>query len=588
MATVSTTKKVFDFGLLRRVFSFAAPYKKQFYLAGVLTVILALLGAIRPYLVQLTIDQYITLRNWPGLINISILQIVVLLADTGFRFYFLYLINKLGQSVIKDLRDTMFAKMIRQRLSFYDKTPIGTLTTRTISDVEAINDIFSEGIISIISDVLTIVSIIGIMLWTDWRLTLVSLSVFPILIVATYFFKESVNKSFQKVRNAVTALNTFVQEHLTGMAIVQAFAVEGRELDQFKKINEQHRKANIDSIFAYSVFFPVVEIILAVALGLMVWYGTGQVLEHTVTPGIMIAFIMYLNMLFRPLRVLADKFNVLQMGMVASERVFKILDSEETELDNGTVKPEGKLKGHIAFDQVHFSYLPDVPVLNGISFEVKPGETLAIVGATGAGKTSIISILDRLYPISGGAIRIDGIDLNDFELDALRSQIAIVLQDVFLFSGSIYDNITLHDEQITHAQVEQAARMIGIHEFISRLPDGYDYDVRERGGALSTGQRQLISFIRALLFDPAILVLDEATASVDSDTEQLIQKAIDTLIAGRTSIVIAHRLSTIRKADKIMVLEKGQILEFGSHDELVAAQGAYYRLLTAKKEDILV
>jgi ATP-binding cassette subfamily B protein len=543
----------------------------------VLTIVLAVLSPLRPYLIQVTVDKYIANQWMRMLIIITVVQIGVLLLETLVRFFFSYLTNWLGQSVVKDLRVTVYKKIVRLNLSFFDRTPIGTLTTRTINDIEAINDVFSEGIISIVADLLMIVAILLVMFMEDWRLTLISLSPFPVLIFATWIFKESVNKSFHRVRNAVAALNAFVQEHITGMVVVQAFSAEKREFARFKQINKDHRNANIDAIFAYSVFFPVVEIILAISLGLMVWWGANKVLSYEVTQGVMIAFIMYLNLLFRPLRVLADKFNTLQMGMVASERVFKVLDNEDQIPDNGRKDAAG-MKGDIVFDHVHFAYTEDRYVLKDITFHAKPGETIAIVGHTGSGKTTIISILNRLYEIQKGQIRIDGADLKDYTLASLRSKIGVVLQDVFLFSGSIYENITLRNPAISRERVEQAARLIGMHDFIMQLPGGYDYQVMERGSTLSLGQRQLISFVRALLYDPAILILDEATSSVDTESEALIQTAIDKLIAGRTAIVIAHRLSTISKASKIIVLDKGEIREMGTHEELLRLGGFYYKL----------
>jgi ATP-binding cassette subfamily B protein len=532
---------------------------------------------MRPYLIQLTVDKYIAGQLMRMLITITIIQVLLLLLETVMRFYFSYLTNWLGQSVVKDLRVTVYKKIVHLNLGFFDKTAIGTLTTRTINDIEAINDVFSEGLISIIADMLMIIAILVVMFLEDWRLTLVSLSPFPILIVATYIFKESVNKSFYRVRNAVSALNAFVQEHLTGVVIVQAFTGEKREYARFRQINKEHRTANIDAIFAYSVFFPVVEIILAISLGLMVWWGANKVLNYEVTQGVMIAFIMYLNMLFRPLRMLADKFNTLQMGMVASERVFRIMDSDDHIADNGTKDTAG-MKGAITFDHVYFAYKEAEYVLKDIHFSARPGETIAIVGHTGSGKTTIISILNRLYEIQKGRILIDGTDIKDYSLTALRSKIGVVLQDVFLFAGSVYENITLRNPAITREDVEKAARLIGMHEFITQLPGGYDYQVMERGSTLSLGQRQLISFVRALLYNPSILILDEATSSVDTESEMLIQHAIDKLISDRTSIVIAHRLSTISKASKIIVLDKGEIREMGTHEELLKLGGFYQKL----------
>ena len=583
MATDKTIKKVFDFKLLRRLFSFTGPYKKTLFLAMALAIVLAIISPLRPYLIKVSVDKYIGNNLLLGLIWISVFQLGILLLESLLRFWFTYRTNWLGQTVVNDMRNAVFKKVLFQNISYYDRTPIGTLTTRTINDIESINDVFSEGIISIVADVLTIVSIIIVMLCTDWRLTLVCLATFPLLILATWWFKEAVNKSFQRVRNAVAALNAFVQEHLTGMYIVQAFAAEQREMGKFSEINKEHRDANIKGIFAYSVFFPIVEIILASSLGLLVWYGAARIMHSGATPGVIISFVLYLNLLFRPLRMMADKFNVLQMGVIAGERVFTVLDSEEFPHNNGTLVPV-KIKGDVEFKDVHFSYNPGVPVLKGISFDIKAGKTLAVVGHTGAGKTSLISILNRLYEIESGHILIDGHDLQEYDIYNLRKHIGIVLQDVFLFSGTISDNITLRNHDIPHEKVKEVAKMLGIHDFIMRLPGGYDFDVMERGNSLSQGQRQLLSFARALLYDPSILILDEATSSVDSDSEQLIQHAIDTLIKGRTSIVIAHRLSTIRKADEIIVMDHGNIIERGNHESLIAARGAYHNLYTAVEQ----
>lgn len=545
-----------------------------------MAVVLALLAPVRPYLIQLSVDTYISHYLWEGLLWISLLHFAMLLLEGGLRFWFLYRINWLGQTVVNDIRKKVFHKVLHQDIAYYDQTPIGTLTTRTINDIEAVNDVFSEGIISIVADVLTIITIILVMFITDWRLTLICLAPFPILIVATYFFKESVKKSFQRVRNAIAALNAFVQEHLTGIHLLQAFTAEKREAEKFAAINKEHQQANINAIFAYSVFFPVVEIILATSMGLLVWYGARQMLQHDMTAGIIISFVLYLNLLFRPLRMLADKFNVLQMGVIAGERVFTVLDSDAYTENSGRLQAEG-IKGSIEFKEVHFQYKPDVPVLRGLSFKVPEGKTLAIVGHTGAGKTSIISILNRLYEINQGTLLIDGHAIRDYDLISLRKQIGVVLQDVFLFSGSVYQNITLRDETITQEEVLRVTKAIGIHEFIMQLPGGYDFNVMERGNTLSQGQKQLLSFARTLLFRPAILVLDEATSSIDSETEQLIQRAIETLTQGRTSIIIAHRLSTIRNADQIIVLDKGQIIEEGNHETLLQQRGSYYNLYKA-------
>lgn len=587
MSKVSDPKfkvSLLDLRLLRRLFSFAGPYRKTVAFSIVLSILLSSVSALRPKLLQISVDNYIANQLMNSLITITIVQLAILLLETFFRFLFMYRINWLGQTVVADIRKAVFTKIVHQDVAYFDNTPIGTLTTRTINDLEAVNDVFSEGLIPIVADLLTILAIIGMMLFTDWRLTLVCLSVFPLLILATWLFKESVNKSFQRVRNAVSALNAFVQERITGMYIVQAFGAEEREMERFLAINKEHRDANIKGIMAYSLFFPAVEIILAVSLGLLVWYGAVRMLHYEVTVGTIIAYITYLNLLFCPLRMLAEKFNTLQMGMVASERVFAVMDDERFLKNNGTLQPE-KIRGEISFNNVEFSYKPGVPVLNGISFSVPAGHTLAVVGHTGAGKSSIINLLNRQYEISGGEIRIDGIRLHDFDIYALRRHIGIVLQDVFLFSGTVFDNITLRDASITMDRVLQVTRTLGVHDFITRLPGGYDFNIRERGNAISQGQRQLLSFARALLFDPAILVLDEATSSVDSESEMLIQHAIDTLIKGRTSIVIAHRLSTIRKANEILVLDHGRIIERGDHISLLAQGGAYYQLYTAYEKE---
>ncbi len=583
-------KKIFDISLLRRVFRFASPYKNKFYTSLFLSVFLALIAPIRPFLIQVTINEGLTgtkaaqFINGPGgfIIEITIIQVFLLLIETGTRFYFTFTTAALGQSVVKDLRIATYNKILHLNLSQFDKTPIGTLTTRTINDIESVNDIFSDGLIPIIADMLSIISVLGYMFWVDAKLTFICLIPFPFLIIATYFFKESVNRSFIKVRNAVAGLNAFVQEHITGMSLVQAFAAETREQDKFNEINKQHRNANIKAIFAYSVFFPVVELVSALSIGLLVWWAAKESLHMpdaraANVGGIITSFILCLNLLFRPLRVIADKFNVLQMGMIASERVFKILDNQDYTENEGNYIP-ATMPGKISFKNVWFAYNEDDYVLKNISFAIEAGKTIAIVGHTGSGKTSIISLINRLYKIQQGEISIDDVSIEKYDLVFLRSKIGVVLQDVFLFSGSVIDNVTLRDPGIKREEVIQAAKLIGIHDFIMRLPGGYDYDVMERGATLSLGQRQLLSFVRALLYDPAVLILDEATSSIDSESEGLIQHAIEKLISGRTSIVIAHRLSTIRKADKILVLDKGEIKEIGTHNELMMHQGFYYQL----------
>jgi len=574
-------KKIFDFENLRRVFQFAAPYKRRFYFSIWLAVFLAIITPVRPYLIKITVDKFIASKMLDWIIWMTVIQIGLLIVESAVRFYFTYITAWLGQTVVKDMRIKVYEKVVGLNLRQFDQTPIGTLTTRTINDIEAINDIFSDGLVPIIADLLSIISILSFMFYVDWRLTLMCLAPFPILILATYYFKESVNKSFIKVRNAVAQLNAFVQEHITGMQVVQAFAAEDREFEKFKKINKSHRNANINAIFAYSVFFPVVEIVLALSTGLLVWWIAGRAgasaAEARELGGKMMMFYMCLNLLFRPLRVIADKFNVLQMGVIASERVFKVLDNDDYIKTQGNYSPS-KIQGKITFDHVSFGYNPDQFVLKDVSFKLNPGETVAIVGHTGSGKTTIISLLNRLYHIQKGLISIDDVNIDDFKLDVLRKNIGVVLQDVFLFSGSVVDNITLRNSAIPRERVIEAAKLIDMHDFIMQLPDNYDYNVMERGATLSLGQRQLLSFIRALLYNPSILILDEATSSVDTESEILIQKAIDKLIAGRTSIVIAHRLSTIRKADKIIVLDKGEIKEMGTHEELLSLEGYYYRL----------
>jgi ATP-binding cassette subfamily B protein len=590
MSSAPAKKKNIRFFLLKRVFTFAAPYKKKFYISLFLAVFLAAIAPVRPLLIQLTLNKGLNeaaaaqfIKGAGGfIIEITIIQIVLLLIETSCRFLFTFTTASLGQSVVKDLRVSTYKKIVHLNLSQFDKTPIGTLTTRTINDIESVNDIFSDGLIPIIADLLSIASILTYMFWVDWRLTLVCLAPFPFMIVATYFFKETVNNSFIKVRNAVAALNAFVQEHITGMSLVQAFASEKREQRHFEEINQQHRSANIKAIFAYSVFFPVVELVSALSIGLLVWWAARSSMlvpeaEAQKIGGIITAFILCLNLLFRPLRVIADKFNVLQMGMIASERVFKVLDNEDMTLNNGTYKPD-TLPANLRFRDVSFAYTAEQYVLQHVSFSIEAGKTLAIVGHTGSGKTSIISLINRLYKVNMGEILVDDVNIEAYELGYLRSKIGVVLQDVFLFSGSVMDNVTLRNPTISREQVIQAARLIGMHEFIMQLPGGYDYNVMERGATLSIGQRQLLSFIRALLYNPSILILDEATSSIDTESEALIQHAIDKLIAGRTSIVIAHRLSTIRKADKILVLDKGAVKETGSHDELMQQQGFYYQL----------
>ena len=584
----SQKKKVFDLTLLRRIYSFAKPYAGRFYLSVLLAIVLALLAPLRPLLINKTLHRVSVDQHSSGVLimhflwAITLIQIVVLLVESILRFFFTYITSWLGHRVVKDMRLSVYEKILSLNLRQFDKTPIGTLTTRTINDIEAINDIFSEGFIPIVADMLSILAILTAMFYTNWQLTIVCIIPFPFLLIATYFFKESVNKSFVSVRNAIASLNAFVQEHISGIQVIQAFNAEKKEQNQFEKINRHHRDANISAIFAYSVFFPVVEIILAFSMGLLVWFAARNAyqltpLEAANVTGNIVSFILLLNLLFRPLRMIADKFNVLQMGMVAGERVLMVLANQDFIVENAR-SVDRKIKGKIEFKHVGFSYIEGTSVLNDISFCVPQGQTLAIVGHTGSGKSTIISLINRLYQHSKGDIFIDDTHIEDFHLSTLRRQIGVVLQDVYLFSGSVYENVTLRDPAITLDEVKEAAKLIGIHDFIEQLPEGYHYNVMERGGTLSMGQRQLLSFMRALLFKPAILVLDEATSSVDSHTEKMIQHAIEVLTAGRTSLIIAHRLSTIRKASQIILIDKGTIVESGTHEELIKSEGAYATL----------
>ncbi|MEI8109714.1 MAG: ABC transporter ATP-binding protein [Chitinophagia bacterium] len=593
MSSTTSSPGAVNLSIGRKLFVFVQPYRKAWYGSWLLAICMAIFAPVRPYLIQVTLDKAMGMPvHWPAwvtgiwrtpfgadavtfIIMVTVFQLLFLLMETSVRFLFSFTTARLGQWVVNDLRKAVFQKVVKLELRQFDKTPIGTLTTRTINDIESINDVFSDGFIPIIADLLTIIITLGTMFWINWKLTLVSLIPFPILIAATYYFKESVNKSFTQVRNSVAQLNAFVQEHITGMQVVQAFSAEDREMKKFSSINASHRNANIQAIFAYSVFFPVVEVVLAFSIGLLVWWVSGGAAEA----GLLVSFILYLNQIFRPLRVIADKFNVLQMGMIAGERVLKVLDNPDTTPNNpvNSYRPE-IIKGEIEFQHVSFGYDSERDVLKHIQFKVPAGTTTALVGPTGSGKSSIVSLLNRLYPLERGNIFLDGIDIRDYDLELLRSNIGVVLQDVFLFSGSVLENITLRNDAIHRNQVEAAARMMGVHDFIMQLPGGYDYHVMERGNTLSLGQRQIISFIRALLYNPAVLILDEATSSVDSETEHLIEQAIDKLISGRTAIVIAHRLSTIQKADQIIVLTDGTIRETGTHSSLLALGGIYSKL----------
>jgi len=567
----------YDSKLLGRLAKYIRPYKGIFWVSVVLTILLAAVAPALPLLVEYTLDQYILSGKSEGLTWMLMVMFALLLAQTIIRYFHTLMTNTLGQSVIRDIRIQVFNHITNLRLKYFDNTPIGRLITRTISDLETIANIFSEGLIQIIGDLLQLVVILGVMFYTDWRLTLVVLVPMPLMIAATYIFKEAMKSAFQSVRLWVSNLNTFLQEHISGMNVIQYFAREDQEMRKFKEINAEHRNAHIRANWYFSIFFPVLEIIVAIATGLLVWYGSKQILADVISPGVVVAFIMYINMIFRPIRELIDKFNTLQMGMVSAERIFDVLDTDEFTPNKGTYKPE-HIKGEITFKNVWFAYNEEKWVLKDVSFHVNAGETLALVGATGAGKSSVINILSRFYEIQKGEILLDGVDIREYELQYLRQTISTVLQDVFLFSDTVLNNISLHNPKISYESIVDAAKKVGAYEFIMRLPGNFDYHVQERGSTLSAGQAQLISFIRALVHDPKILILDEATSSIDTETELLIQQAIENLMEGRTSIVIAHRLSTIQKADKIIVLDKGEIMEMGSHHELLEMDGHYRKL----------
>ncbi|HYG02398.1 MAG TPA: ABC transporter ATP-binding protein [Chryseosolibacter sp.] len=571
---------IIDWSVLRRLMRFVTPYKGRFYLLIILTVAIGVLSPIRPLLIQWTLDNDVANGDYGGMVQMMILLLVMLIVQSVAQYAHTYFSGWMGQQIIRDIRTRLYEHLISLRLKFFDKTPIGRLVTRTISDVETLADVFSEGLAAMVSDLLQLIFILALMFYTDWRLSLLSLSTIPLLLISTYVFKEKIKVAFNDVRNAVANLNTFVQEHITGMNIVQIFASEKREFEKFKAINEEHRQANLRSVLYYSIYFPVAEIISAAGIGLLVWYGAKGVinLEETgITVGKLIAFIMYIQMFFRPIRMIADRYNTLQMGIVSSSRIISLLDNKEFVQDNGTYKAE-HIKGEVEFRHVWFAYNEQQYVLKDVDITIRRGETVALVGATGAGKSSIINLLNRFYDISQGSIRIDGIDIKEYDLGHLRKNIGVVLQDVFLFSETIYKNITLGNPEVTEEMVWHAADLVGARKFIERLPGKLSYNVMERGSTLSVGQRQLISFIRAMVFDPKILVLDEATSSVDSETEEMIQQAIGKMMAGRTAIVIAHRLSTIQKADNIIVLDHGEIKEIGKHEALLEKEGFYAQL----------
>ncbi|MFD0861841.1 ABC transporter ATP-binding protein [Sungkyunkwania multivorans] len=570
--------KAFDTKLFKRLLVHTKPYRSTYYFVMVAAILLTLFGTLTPILLKVAVDEYITSSDASGLLTFIGIMLGVLLMEVTFQFSFVYFANWLGQEVIRDIRVKLFKHMTAFKMAYFDKSAVGRLVTRAVSDIETIASIFSQGLFMLIADLLKMLVVMVIMLVLEWRLSLIVFAVLPLIVYAARLFQKAMKSAFEQVRTQVANLNTFVQERITGMNIVQLFTREATEYHKFRKINEEHKKAWLRTVWYNSIFFPIAELSSSVTIGLIVWYGGLRAAAGELEIGTIFSFILLIGMLFRPLRQIADKFNTLQMGMVAANRVFAILDTESTIEDQGALEIE-KVRGDITFDDVRFSYVADEEVLHGISFEVKAGETVAIVGATGAGKSTIINLLNRFYEIDSGTIAIDGKSIKDFTLTSLRAQSAIVLQDVFLFADSILNNITLRDDRVSEEQVIKAAKQIGIHDFISSLPGGYHYNVKERGAMLSSGQRQLLAFLRAYVTNPSILILDEATSSVDSYSEQLIQDATDTITEGRTSIVIAHRLATIKKADKILVMDAGNIVEVGTHDELLQKEDGYYRNL---------
>lgn len=568
----------FDWSILMRILSLGKQYKRLFLLSAILAIVIAPVSIIRPLLINKAVDDYILHFDFDGLLKITLVMLGVLMLEVVLQYFFVFMSNLLGQNVIRDLRAKVFRHVLSLNLTYFDRTPVGTSTTRTINDIESINEVFTQGVLIMIADVLKIVAVIVTMFIVSVRLTLIVLVTMPLIIVATYIFKEKVKVAYQRVRSEIANMNAFLQERLSGMYIVQIFNAEEKEKRKFRKINRSYTQANLDSILYYAIFFPVVEIISALALALLVWWGAKGILGGGVTFGSLVIFPIFLNMLFRPMRMLADRFNTLQMGIVAGERIFHLLDRRDTIRDAGVIEVD-KVAGKIEFREVYFSYDGKNDVLKNINFTVEPGETLAVVGSTGSGKTTLINILNRFYETREGTILIDGTDIREFRLDSLRQRIGIVLQDVFLFNGTIADNIRMMDDSIEMEKVIHFSKMIGAHDLIMDLPGGYDFYVSERGSNLSSGQRQLVSFVRLLIFQPDILILDEATSNIDIETENIIQYAIEQLISKRTSLIIAHRLSTIRHADKIIVLQQGEIIEMGTMDELLMRERGHFRRL---------
>ena len=587
MSAPEPTGQIFDGKVLRRILRQVAPYRQRFLWTGVLVALLAGLSWVRPYLIRVALDDHIAVGDGPGLLRIFLIVVGLIVVEALLQFWQTYWANWVAQSVTLDLRAALFRHVSRFRLKYFDQTPVGQLVTRHISDIDGIADVFSNGLLNAVGDILRLVVVIGAMLWIDPVLTLIVLLPIPVLLVATRIFQKAIKKAFVSVRNEVARINVFVQEHVTGMNIIQAFGREEAEREKFDVHNRAHRAANIRSIWAFSIFFPVVEMLSATSVALLLWLGVEGVASGGMTLGVVLQFILYVFMLYRPIRQLADRFNVLQMGIVNANRVFHLMDLDERMAE--PVPPadgadQAPLQGHIVFENVWFAYKDEDWVLKDVSFEVKAGERVAFVGATGAGKSSIINLLSRLYEFQKGRITIDGQDIRAIPLDQLRSSIGVVLQDVFLFTGSLEDNITLYDTNIPRARVEEAVDAVGVRGLVEQLPGGLAYDVKERGVMLSTGQRQLIAFVRAYAQQPGILILDEATSSIDPESEQLIQAATERLTKGRTSVLVAHRLSTIRDADRILCLDAGEVVEQGNHDELIAAKGAYHRLFELQFE----
>lgn len=572
--------KKFKSTTLRKVFQYAKPYKSKMIAIVVSLLLLSLFAALRPYMVKNIVDLYLKIKDGPGLLRYTILMAIVLIVEVVSQFLFTYLSNWLGQNIIKDIRQKLFSKMMRFKLSYFDNEPVGKLITRNVSDIENIASIFSQGLFMIVGDVLKMIVVLGIMIWMNWKLTIIVLIAMPILVFATRIFQKHMKTAFEEVRAQVANLNTFVQERLTGMKIVQLFVQEENDFKKFKEINQKHNDAWQKNILYNSIFFPVADIVSSVTLGCVIIYGGFSIVngDNLTSTGDLFAYTMMISMLFNPLRQIADKFNVMQMGIVAADRVFELMDQDNLIQNEGhLIAPD--FKGNISFQDVHFSYIEGTEVLKGIHLDIKAGQTVAIVGSSGAGKSTMINLLSRFYDIQSGKILIDGQDIQQYTLESLRKQIAVVLQDVFLFSDSIYQNIALYDEKITLEQVKSAAEKIGINHFIESLPDGYQYNVKERGVMLSAGQRQLISFLRAYMSNPSILILDEATSSIDSYSEELLQKAVQLITKDRTSIVIAHRLATIVNADMILVMDQGKIVENGTHHELLQIPNGYYKQL---------